>query len=505
VIKRGLVAVHRWLGVALALNVFVWFASGIGMMYWDFPSVSSSDRLARSPALDVAAIHVSLADAFDTVGFDSADEARVETLDGRPVYRLRNGRTARIVYADTREMRRAGSREQADRIAAQWSGQHIAAATVRGADEIDQWTVQLPVARLRPVWQYTWPDGEQVYVSQATGEVIQYTTRASRLGAYVGAIPHWLYVTPLRKHGPLWSRMVIALAASATLVAALGLTIGMWTFSPSRRYWHAGMPVRIPYRGWKRWHAILGLLLGVAAMTWAFSGMLSMDPFPLPGDPPQTGHIEETLRGTIQRDTFDALTPAAALASLGNAKVKQLDCVLVGAQPLYVATLESGDTRIISLTGVARSSFEVPQIAALVAAAVLPDEVAGATRLDAYDRYYLDRRRGRPLPVVLVRLGDRGASRFYIDPKTARLVGVYHARNWVTRWLYHGLHSLDFPWLYRYRPLWDVIVGGFMLGGTALCCTSLVLAWQVLARTLSRRLTPANQIRRDAREGRPLQ
>ena len=130
---------------------------------------------------------------------------------------------------------------------------------------------------------------------------------------------------------------------------------------------------------------------------------------------------------------------------------------------------------------------------------------AARQRLDAYDRYYLDRRRGRPLPVVLVRLGDRGASRFYIDPKTARLVGVYHARNWVTRWLYHGLHSLDFPWLYRYRPLWDVIVGGFMLGGTALCCTSLVLAWQVLARTLSRRLTPANQIRRDAREGRPLQ
>jgi PepSY-associated TM region len=505
VIKRGLVAVHRWLGVALALNVFVWFTSGIGMMYWDFPSVSSADRLARSPTLDVASLHVSLADAFDTAGFDSVDEARLETFDGRPVYRLRNGRTARVVYADTGEMRRAVSREQADRIAARWSGQNIAAATVRAADEVDQWTVQLPLARLRPVWQYTWPHGEQVYVSQASGEVIQYTTRASRLGAYVGAIPHWLYVTPLRKHGPVWSRLVIALSASATVVAAFGLTIGVWAFSPSRRYRHAGVPVRIPYRGWKRWHAILGLVLGVTAMTWAFSGMLSMDPFPLPGDPPQTGNIEEVLRGTIQKTAFDTLTPAAALASLGDAKVKQLDCVLVGAQPLYVATLESGDTRIVSLTGDTRSSFEVPQIAALVGAAVHPDEVAGATSLDDYDRYYLDRHRGRPLPVVLVRLGDRDASRFYIDPKTARLVGAYHARNWVTRWLYHGLHSLDFPWLYRYRPLWDVIVGAFMLGGTALCCTSLVLGWQTLARSLGRPSTSTNQIRRDALEGRPLQ
>jgi hypothetical protein len=78
----------------------------------------------------------------------------------------------------------------------------------------------------------------------------------------------------------------------------------------------------------------------------------------------------------------------------------------------------------------------------------------------------------------------------HVDPKTARLVGAYNARNWVTRWLYHGLHSLDFPWLYRYRPLWDVIVGGFMAGGTALCFTSLVLAWQVIGRTLSRRLAP---------------
>jgi hypothetical protein len=494
VIKRGLVAVHRWLGVALALNVLVWFASGIGMMYWDFPSISSSDRLARSPALDVAAIHVSLADAFDTAGFDSVDEARIETFDGRPVYRLRSGRTARIVYADTRETRRAVSRAQADRTAAGWSGQSIAAATVRAADEVDQWTVQLPLARLRPVWQYTWPDGEQVYVSQASGEVIQYTTRSSRLGAYVGAIPHWLYVTPLRKHGAVWSRIVIALSASATLVAALGLTIGVWTWSPSRRYRHAGVPVRIPYRGWKRWHAMLGLILGVAAMTWAFSGMLSMDPVPLPGDPPQTGNVEEALRGTIQKNAFYALTPAAALASLGDPKVKQLECVLVGAQPLYVATLESGGTRLVSLTRDTRSSFEVPQIAALVGAAVQPDEVAGATRLDDYDRYYLDRHRTLPLPVVLVRLGDHDASRFYIDPKTARLVGAYHARNWVTRWLYHGLHSLDFPWLYRHRPLWDVIVGSFMLGGTALCCTSLVLGWQVLGRALSRRFTPTNQV-----------
>jgi hypothetical protein len=46
------------------------------------------------------------------------------------------------------------------------------------------------------------------------------------------------------------------------------------------------------------------------------------------------------------------------------------------------------------------------------------------------------------------------------------------------------LHSLDFPWLYNYRPAWDIVVITFMVGGTALCVTSLILAWRVLGRKL---------------------
>jgi hypothetical protein len=36
--------------------------------------------------------------------------------------------------------------------------------------------------------------------------------------------------------------------------------------------------------------------------------------------------------------------------------------------------------------------------------------------------------------------------------------------------------------LYNYRPLWDIVVITLMLGGTALCVTSLVMTWRVLAR-----------------------
>jgi hypothetical protein len=58
----------------------------------------------------------------------------------------------------------------------------------------------------------------------------------------------------------------------------------------------------------------------------------------------------------------------------------------------------------------------------------------------------------------------------------------------MNRWLYHGLRSLDFPWLYQRRPLWDIIMIAFMAGGTALCVTSLVLAWRVVKRNVMRLL-----------------
>ena len=105
--------------------------------------------------------------------------------------------------------------------------------------------------------------------------------------------------------------------------------------------------------------------------------------------------------------------------------------------------------------------------------------------LNQYDRYYLDRHGRLPLPVVLAEAADGSGLRYYIDPATARIVRIFDPANWKTRWLYHGLHSLDLPWLYAYRPLWDLIVLALMLGGGALSVTSIVLATRVVRRRQS--------------------
>jgi hypothetical protein len=76
---------------------------------------------------------------------------------------------------------------------------------------------------------------------------------------------------------------------------------------------------------------------------------------------------------------------------------------------------------------------------------------------------------------------------YYIDPKTARVVEAYDAGLRWNRWLYHGLHSFDFPWLYEHRPAWDILMLTLLAGGTWLCVTSIILAGQVLSRKLRER------------------
>lgn len=426
-------------------------------MYWDFPTVTAQDRLARSAALDVSTIVLSPEQAFATLHTDQRpSEIRLNTFDGRPVYRFRIGRNERVVYADTGDVRGGASADTMRRVAASWTGQSIQTPRVQSVDAIDQWTVQGPLRDLRPLWKFSWPDGQQVYVAQQTGEVVQYTTTASRIGAYLGPIPHWLYFTPLRQRQLAWTRVVVWSSGIATIAAAIGVVIALWMVLPLKR---------IPYRGQKRWHTIFGLIFGVSVMTWAFSGMLSMDPFPTdraPAPPPFQ------LRSAPDLAAFAARDPREVIRTLAPRAVKELEFTTILGDAAFVATVGAGMQRTVPSVDGARLTQAI--------------EAAGArtATVTHYDAYYRDRRRERPLPVLLAEMRDAESTRYYIDPRTARIVGSYGSRSWVNRWLYHGLHSLDFPWLYNHRPLWDIVVIAFMLGGTALSVTSVILAWRVV-------------------------
>jgi hypothetical protein len=507
-LKRTLIFVHRWIGVALSVVFLLWFVSGIVMMYWSFPGVTAEARLERLPVLNPDQIKVSATAARAAIGNDAPPgQPRLTSFDNRPAYRF-GGRGGNVmVYADTGALVDLVDEAMVDRAAAEWARRPLSDARKQTVEEVDQWTVGMRNAL--PLQKYSFADGQQVYIDADTAEVRQYTTTSSRFWAYLGAIPHWLYFTPLRKHQPEWFKVVVWSSLIGTITALIGVVVAVWMLSPARRYRYAGVPTMVPYSGWKRWHTIIGLFFGVVTLTWAFSGLLSMGPFPImdklteltvPSSPaPVDGqggragrgggrgpNLAAALRGrgNAALSDYEEKDPRAAIASVRDFGAKELEFSSFAGEPIYLATNGDGETRIIPVRGPPKESFGTDEVMRIVRSAA-GTNLADLRVLENYDAYYLDRLRESPLPVVYAEMNDAVQTRYYIDPKTARIVGNYNTRNWVSRWLYHGLHSLDFPWLYNYRPLWDIVVITLMLGGTALCVTSLVLTWRVLARKLN--------------------
>ena len=466
-LRRFAILCHRWMGVAFCLLFSWWFVSGIFMMYSDYPSVGPREYLAHARAIDSARVMLTARHAAERLGGDPGPVELV-MFDGRPAYRFREA--GGFVYADDGSVQDQYPKDMLLRIASQWTGQPSAAARVQEVVQPDQWT--LGVRGLLPLWKYTFADGQQVYVSESAGEVVQATTRGSRILAELGPIPHWLYYTPLRVRSKLWTRVVVWLSGAATVAALLGLVVGITAWWPSKR---------VPYTGQKRLHTILGLFFGVIACTWAFSGMLSMEPFPVsrPGPRADTaaGRVIAALRPAPPKlADFDMLPPREDLA-----QVKSLAFTSFDGEPLYLAALASGETKIIP---VGNSQVDAARIGQIVTRAAAPTAIAERTLLTQYDAYYVDRHGERPLPVLRVALDDPDHTRLYIDPLTGQVVGLHSDHSsFVTRWLYHGLHSMDFPWLYNHRPAWDVVVLALMLGGLSVSVTSVILAWQVLRRT----------------------
>jgi hypothetical protein len=482
-LKRFAIFAHRWTGAAFCLLFSWWFISGIFMMYFDYPEVTEADRLAHSQPLDRTRVTLAPAEAWAQLKIKGApDEVILAMFDGRPAYSFRVGGFRKIVYADNGQLQTVFTPALNLRTAAAWSGQSPANATTSAITTEDQWTVGGVYQNYKPLTKYSWPNGDEVYISGVRGQVVQATTRLSRLGAWFGPIPHWLYFTPLRKTGRLWSRIVIWLSGAATVVALLGLIAGLTMYSPKKPYRSDGVPTSIPYAGPKRLHMILGLFFGFLACTWAFSGMLSMDPFPATttDDSGAASSIALALNGEpFAFEPFAAKHPREALAV---AQARQLEFLILGGEALYLATDDLHHSMLIPVAGDPKKAFDAARLIAMATKASGPAGIADARLITAYDAYYLDRHNALPLPVLRLRVNDAQRTTLYIDPANARIVGGASSSMWAERWLYHGLHSINFPWLYNHRPAWDLVVVALMLGGASLSITSVIIAARLMRR-----------------------
>ncbi len=507
--RRLLIYIHRWLGIACSLLFVVWFVSGIVMMYAGMPTLTTEEKASRLPALDLSLARVGVSEAVARVGA-TPRQILVGMLGDRPVYRLaaRGGWTT--VYADTGEVLDALDAEGAMAIARRFAPEHASTARydTRLSDP-DQWTLQsrafFPLHRVR----LDDAADSVLYVSDRTGEPVMQTTRDSRRWGYLGAVLHWLYFTPLRARGALWADLVTWLSVVGCVLCLSGLVWGLWRVATAKTYRLRHGPSHSPYAGLMRWHHYTGLVFGLVTFTWVFSGGLSLNPWGWPpagglnrvqrevvtGGPLRLGPLTvEQLRAGVEAVVPSFVpTQLEVVQFLGEPYVLAVDVGptstddLTASVPdtLAPARTEAPPQRLVSVEHPERGAFSrfEAELFDEVAGAVMPGvDILEATWIRAYDAYYYDRSRRRRLPVLRVKYDDAPQTWIYFDPHRGAIARTEQRVTRLNRWLYHGLHSLDVPFLYYRRPLWDVVVIGLSLGGIAVSVTSLTQAWRRLRR-----------------------
>jgi hypothetical protein len=109
--------------------------------------------------------------------------------------------------------------------------------------------------------------------------------------------------------------------------------------------------------------------------------------------------------------------------------------------------------------------FAVGSLVERLRAAFPRTPIIETTSLTAYDSYYYSQSRDVPLPVLRVKFDDPDKTWIYIDPASSQIVASVHRFSRLERWLFNGLHSLDFGFWYSRRPLWDLGMIVLSLGG----------------------------------------
>jgi PepSY-associated TM region len=468
-VRKWVILTHRYLGIPLSFLFFMWFASGIAMIFTrGMPGLTPDLRLQRLPPLNFDAVKLSPSQASEKAQFDGTpSRATLLMIMGRPAYRF-SSRVSVTVFADTGDVLEQVGELEAIRIAGAFMD--LPQSRLQYAGELtepDQWTFE--DTRGLPMHKVVADDNPHthLYISEETAEVQLLTTRGTRVAAWFAAIPHWMYFSWLRSNGAVWRQVVLWVSGIGIVLACLGVVLAFTQYTTR-------------YAGLMRWHYVTGVVFGVFSLTWVFSGLLSMEPFFWASGGGTGDRIPQTLRGgALDLAAFDKW-PAAP------AGLKELDFLRIQGEPYYLAHTPDSPPELISAHSleVRKEPFPIGSLLARVAQGNPGVPVAEATVLSDYDSYYHATERKPPLPVLRVKFGDPDATWLYIDPRMSQVVGRFTRRERLQRWIYHGLHSLDFNFWYYQGWVWTAAMVALNAGGTLLSAIGVIIGIKRMFRGL---------------------
>src|SRR5213079_3562556 len=351
-LRKWLILTHRYAGIVLSLLFVMWFLSGIAMIYArGMPGLTPDMRLERITELNLGAVKLSPAEAVAKAELGEAPaRAMMLMIMHRPAYRFTVGGGSVSLFADTGELLPEIGKEVALKIASSFMEMPESRMYYAGElNEPDQWTLQ--ERRGLPMQKVIVDDDAhtELYISEETGDVEVMTTRASRSLAWFAAIPHWMYFTPLRVKGETWRQVVLWTSGVGALLALLGLALGFTQFSTR-------------YSGLMRWHYVTGTVFGVLALTWVFSGWLSMEPYFWASGGGTGNRIRQTLSGgPLALAAFPAVGPGTWYDVLTARFPKEIEFARIQDDPYFIARGIAADPVVLSASpfAVRRDPFSI--------------------------------------------------------------------------------------------------------------------------------------------------
>ncbi len=496
--RKWLIFSHRYLGIALSLLFVVWFVSGIAMMYaGNLPSLTAEMRLERLPELDLPSVRIAPTEALEYALWDGdPGQMTLLTVMDRPAYRIGSRGESVTVFADDGEILVEIGEAEALQIASSFTRLPVDQLRYAGLlTEADQWTIsfrnQMPLHKI----EVADADRTRLYIPEYSGEVALLTTRGGRILAWVAAIPHWFYFAPLRLNDSLWRQIVIWTSGLGSILALVGIILGILQLSPMRPFRLRRILSYIPYSGWMRWHYITGVVFGVFTLTWVFSGMLSMEPWFWSSRGGLGAGVRQAFTGGgLDMSLFSELDADEWEQTLAGTTIKEIDFRRIQGDPYFLVIDGAAQRTLVQADPleVSEHAFSTESLVERVKG-VYPDvPILESQLLSEYDSYYYPRGGSSPsLPVLRMKFDDPDRTWFYIDPELSQLVGRYQWRERLERWIYRGFHSLDFAFWYNSRPLWDVGVIVLSLGGIGTSAIGLFLGFKRVGRGIRKRTRPS--------------
>lgn len=482
-LKRLLYLSHRWLGIAVCLFMVLWFISGVVMMYIGYPKLTVHEHLAGMPKLSANTCCIEFERALkSTEETASPDNIRITTVAGKPRYIFSFGKQLIAVDGLSGTKISAVSidsaMESVETVFVNSKGKYL------GIVDEDAWTHSRALDQHRPLHLVAMDDQNEtwLYVSGKTGEIVRDANLEERTWNWIGAWLHWLYPFRGGALDKIAPDIVIYSSLAGTVLTITGLIVGIlrWRFVGTYK-----QGKKTPYKSkLMRWHHYFGLVFGVIAFTWVISGLFSVNPWKI-FDHTDNKPQHKLFMGADFSPATLSLSISHVIESFNqiNFFPVEIEMRLLNGKGYFIGIDLNGNSMLLENLKDTKPTYQFTEDDLEKATKKLfpTAEIVSKQTLTAYDFYYYTRAPhtmtghvDKKLPIYRFEFNDNYKTWVQVDPYLGSFT-VLDSHKRVKRILFSLLHSWDWLPLLNIRPLWDILMIVFSIGGFIISVTGVFI------------------------------